>query len=71
MKLEIPDKFSKKYSNIKFHENAPSGSRVVPCGLRTDGQTDMAKIIVVFRNCSKAQNKKGAQNVKEKDDFGQ
>ena len=28
--------FSKKHSNIKFHENPSSGSRVVPCG-RTDG----------------------------------
>ena len=26
------DRFSKKYSNIKFHENPSSGSRVVPCG---------------------------------------
>jgi hypothetical protein len=25
----------KKFSNIKFHENLPSGSRAVPCG-RTD-----------------------------------
>ena len=24
--------FSEKYWNIKFHENLPSGSRVVPCG---------------------------------------
>jgi hypothetical protein len=29
--------FSKKYSNIKFHENPSSESRVVPCG-RRDGQ---------------------------------
>ena len=28
-----------KYSNIKFHENPSSGSRVVPCGQK-DGQTD-------------------------------
>ena len=26
------DGFSKKFSNIKFHENQASGSRVVPCG---------------------------------------
>jgi hypothetical protein len=41
-----------KYSNIKFHENPSSGSKVVPCrqmdGL-TDGQTDMTKSIVSFR----------------------
>jgi hypothetical protein len=29
----------KTYSNIKFHENPSSGSRVIPCG--TEGQTDM------------------------------
>ena len=28
-----------KYSNIKFHENPASGSRVVPCGL-TVGRMD-------------------------------
>ena len=27
--------FSKKHSNTKFHENPPSGRRVIPCG-RTD-----------------------------------
>ena len=34
-----------KYSNTKCHENPPSGSRVFACG-RTDGQTDMTKLIV-------------------------
>jgi hypothetical protein len=28
-----------KYSNVKFHENPSSGSRVVTCG-QTDGRTD-------------------------------
>jgi len=28
-----------KYSNIKFHENPSSRSRVAPCG-RTDGRAD-------------------------------
>jgi len=36
MKLEFSRQFFEKYSNIKFHENPSSGSRVVPCG-RTDG----------------------------------
>jgi len=35
MKLEFSQQYSEKYSNIKFHENTPSGSRVVPYG-RTD-----------------------------------
>jgi len=43
MKLEFPRQFFEKYSNIKFHENPPSGSRVVPSGqtdTRTGGQAD-------------------------------
>jgi len=43
--------FRKKYSNVKFHENLSSGSRVVLCG-RTDGRTDeqthMMKLIVAL-----------------------
>ena len=46
-----------KRSKIKFHEILSSGSRVVQWG-RTDGlaygQTEMTKIIVVFRNFAKA-----------------
>jgi hypothetical protein len=34
---------------MTFHENPSSRRRVVPCG-RTDGQTDMTKLIVAFRN---------------------
>jgi hypothetical protein len=53
MKLEFSGQLFEKYSNTKFNENPSSGSRVVPCG-RTDGRkdvmTDMAKLIVVFRN---------------------
>ena len=38
------------YSNIKFHENPSSGSRVVQCG-RTDGQAGrLTKLIVAYRN---------------------
>ena len=38
-----------KNSNIKFHENLSSGSRVVPCR-----QTDMTKLIVTFHNFANA-----------------
>jgi hypothetical protein len=48
MKLEFSRQIFEKYSNIKFHENPCSGSRVVPCG-RTEGWTDMTKLIVTFR----------------------
>jgi len=53
MKLEFPRQIFQKYSNFKFHENPSSGSRVVSCG-QTDGQTDMTKLIVAFRNFANA-----------------
>jgi hypothetical protein len=36
--FEFSRQFFEKYSNIKFHENPSSGSRVVPCGQK-DRQT--------------------------------
>jgi len=39
MKLEFSRQIFEKYSNIKFHENPSSGSRVVPFG-RTERRTD-------------------------------
>jgi len=47
-----------KYTSTKFQENPSCGSRVVICG-RTDGRTDMAKLIVAFRNFQNAPNKMG------------
>jgi hypothetical protein len=44
MDLESFRQISEKYSNMKFHENPSSGSRVVPCG-NTDGETDMTKLL--------------------------
>ena len=41
----------KKHSNIKFHENPSSGSRVVPCG-QTDRQTDMKLMDFFFLRTS-------------------
>jgi hypothetical protein len=49
MKLEHFRQIFEEYSNIKFHDNPSSGSRVVP-----RGRTDMAKLVVTFRNFSKA-----------------
>jgi hypothetical protein len=39
-----------KVSNIMFHQNPSSGSRVFQCG-----QTDIWKVIVAFRNFANAQ----------------
>ena len=36
MKLEFSRQVFEKYSNVKFHKNPSSESRVVPCG-QTDG----------------------------------
>jgi len=50
----FPLQIFEKYSNIKFHKNLSSGSRVVLCG-RTDKRTDITKIIVVFlHSCYRA-----------------
>jgi len=39
MKLELSQQSFKKSSNITFHENLSSCSRVVPCA-RVDGRSD-------------------------------
>jgi hypothetical protein len=41
--------FEERSSNIKFHENLSTGSRVVPYG-----RTDMTKLTVAFRNFANA-----------------
>jgi len=46
MKLEFSRQIFEKYSNIKFHENPSSGSRV----FHADRRTDMTKLTVAFRN---------------------
>ena len=45
MNLEFSRQISKKYTNIKFHENPSSGTWVVPCG-----RTNRLKPIVTFCN---------------------
>jgi hypothetical protein len=53
---EFSRQIFEKSSNIKFHENLSSGSRVVPCG-----QTEMTKLIVALRSFANAPKKrKGA-----------
>ena len=41
--------YFRKILNLKFNDNPSSGSRVYLCGPK-DGQTDLTKIIVVFRD---------------------
>jgi hypothetical protein len=60
MKLELSEHIFEKSVNIKFHENPPSGSRVILCGqtwlsqqslfeiLRTRQQIDMPRKVVFF-----------------------
>jgi hypothetical protein len=48
MKLESSRHIFENLSNIKFHKNPTSGSRDLSIG-RTDGQTDVTKLIVAFR----------------------
>ena len=52
MKLEYSLQIFDKTSNIKFHEDPSSGSRVVPCGW-----TDMTELTVALRNFAQAPKK--------------
>jgi len=57
MKPEFSRRIFKKYSNIKFYKSPSSRSRDVSSGQRgerTDGRTDITKLIVAFRNFTKA-----------------
>ena len=47
MKLEFSRHIFEKCSNIKYHENPSSGSRVVKSPWK-DGRTDMTKLIIPF-----------------------
>jgi len=51
MKLEFSGQIFEYYRN--FMKICRVGARVVPCG-QTDGQTDMTKLIVAFRNFTDA-----------------
>jgi len=52
-KIKYSRQIFEKYSRTKFHENQFIGSQVVPCR-RTDGRTDMTKLLVAFRNFADA-----------------
>jgi len=52
-KREFPRQIFEKRSNIKFHENPCSGSRVARCGRADRRIADMRKLIVAFRSLAK------------------
>jgi hypothetical protein len=54
LKPEFSQQIFEKYSNIKFHENPSSGSRV----FQADVRKDVTKLIVAFRNFANAPKKK-------------
>jgi len=56
VKVEFYQQIFDKYSSIMFHKNPSSVSRVVLCGL-TDGQKDMTKLTVAYRDFMKAPKK--------------
>jgi len=53
MKFDFSRQVLEKWSNMNFRENPSSGSRDNPWE-RTEGRTDMTKLIVAFRNFAKS-----------------
>ena len=53
VKLEFSRQSFQEYTKIKFHGNSSSENRVIACRL-TDGQTDISKLIVTFRDFANA-----------------
>jgi hypothetical protein len=49
-KTKFLNRFSKRFSNIKFQENLSSGSRVIACRRTADRRTDITNLIVALRN---------------------
>ena len=64
MKLEFSPHMLEKYFNMKFYKIRPVGTELFHVDWlkdgRTDGQTDMAKLIISFRNFAKAPKMGGA-----------
>jgi hypothetical protein len=60
MKPQLLRQIFEKYSNVIFHENPSSSSRVVTYGradVQTDRQTDMKKLLTAYRNFANAPKK--------------
>jgi len=56
MELEFSRQIFENSSNIKFHVNPSSGSRIVG-SQQTDGRPDMTKLILTFRDFANATKK--------------
>jgi hypothetical protein len=50
MKLDFSRQIFEKFSNIKFHEHSSLSAELSPVDGQTDGQADLTKLIVAFRN---------------------
>ena len=60
MKTEFSRQIFEKYSNIKFRENSSVGAQL----FHADGQADMTKLIIAFRNSANAPKKEGRKERK-------
>jgi len=52
--LKYFDNFSKKFSKTKFHEIRPVGAELFHADGQTGRRTDVAKLMVAFRNFANA-----------------
>jgi len=53
LKFELYLQIFEKFPTTRFQGSLSSGRRVAPCGQK-DGQTDMAKLMVVFHKFANA-----------------
>jgi hypothetical protein len=54
IKVKIFRQILEKYSNINFAKIHPVGTEFYHADVQTDSQTDMTKLVVVFRNFANA-----------------
>jgi hypothetical protein len=59
MKLDIFRQIFEKYSIITFNENPSNGRRIAACG-KTNGQTDVKKLMLSFCNFANVRNTNGS-----------